>query len=292
MVTGNVSVFFGGYLVLGPDWHLMLSSCLFIVLGSAAFVYINVFTNICVAVVCLSIISFVLLLLCAFLNPGILVKEPAPPSDTAPHESRWVDVEYSKSDGTRAVAKLEEKWCYSCNIYRPLRAVHCRFCDVCILRRDHHCPWTGICIGAGNYTAYFALLWLVLALTIVAFVGGVVSLIRRTRSHTQANSKHDPLHGFYAALSETYCLELFLILISVIWVVLIASLALKHTYLISKNMTSLDYLKSDNENIFEQGSYVENIRHSLCYFSEACIQSTRTLRDATSQRGVIIVESV
>ncbi|CCW71021.1 unnamed protein product [Phytomonas sp. Hart1] len=292
MIIGNVSVFFRGYLVLGPDWHLMLSSCFFIVFGCAAFLYTNHITNICIAIVILSILSLVLLLLCAFSNPGILVKEPLPPPDTPPHEPRWVDMEYSRPDGTRAVAKLEQKWCYSCNIYRPLRAVHCRFCDVCILRRDHHCPWTGICIGAGNYITYFSLLWSVLVLTLIAFIGGVISLIRRMKFHSQEDSKLDILKGFYEALSDTYYLEFLLILINMMWVVVISILAAKHTYLISKNMTSGDYIKSNTENIFEQSTLLENIRYSLFYFSGACIQSTNLLRSATTQESVVVIESV
>ncbi|XP_065185511.1 uncharacterized protein LOC135816071 [Sycon ciliatum] len=40
--------------------------------------------------------------------------------------------------------------CKVCLARRPLGAHHCRICDVCVLRRDHHCPWINNCVGLGN----------------------------------------------------------------------------------------------------------------------------------------------
>ena len=49
--------------------------------------------------------------------------------------------------------KLQEagvRMCTWCHIERPARAQHCYACNVCVLELDHHCPWTGKCIGKGN----------------------------------------------------------------------------------------------------------------------------------------------
>jgi len=58
-------------------------------------------------------------------------------------------------------------WCQKCKLWRPPRASHCKWCERCFLRLDHHCAVTGNCIGQNNlrfFTAFlivFGLGWLV-----------------------------------------------------------------------------------------------------------------------------------
>ena len=42
--------------------------------------------------------------------------------------------------------------CRNCNIIVPksFNVVHCDKCKICIIKQDHHCPWTGKCIGKKN----------------------------------------------------------------------------------------------------------------------------------------------
>ncbi|KAK7074369.1 protein-cysteine S-acyltransferase activity protein [Halocaridina rubra] len=43
-----------------------------------------------------------------------------------------------------SVLKPGWRYCAICQINYPPRSYHCHVCDECILKRDHHCKFTGI----------------------------------------------------------------------------------------------------------------------------------------------------
>ncbi|KAL0281571.1 UNVERIFIED_CONTAM: hypothetical protein PYX00_002518 [Menopon gallinae] len=48
------------------------------------------------------------------------------------------------------------QYCYTCLGYKAPRSHHCRKCDRCVLKMDHHCPWINTCVGHKNH-AHFTL---------------------------------------------------------------------------------------------------------------------------------------
>lgn len=53
--------------------------------------------------------------------------------------------------------ELTGQYCSICKLYSPARSWHCRRCNICILKRDHHCYIFSKCIGLNNlryYTLY------------------------------------------------------------------------------------------------------------------------------------------
>lgn len=57
-----------------------------------------------------------------------------------------------------SILKPDWRFCAACEANSPPRSFHCWACKVCILRRDHHCVFTGNCIGHANQRFYMTMI--------------------------------------------------------------------------------------------------------------------------------------
>jgi len=150
---------------VGPDWYCMLITYALILVPSILFT-IYIADAISVALTVLSIISLAVLLACysyaACSDPGIIYKDADLSLSDPEAEGMAARHRYGN------VAVIE---CSQCKMMRPCTAMHCYECGVCIDDLDHHCPWTGKCIGKKTLQAFYFFLFFLT--THILYVGGV-----------------------------------------------------------------------------------------------------------------------
>jgi hypothetical protein len=84
---------------------------------------------------------------------------------------------YKKYLGLCGSRLAKIKYCSTCDIYRPPRAIHCGICNCCIERLDHHCPWLGTCVGKRNYKYFLCFIHATAAQVILTIVACSIHLV-------------------------------------------------------------------------------------------------------------------
>lgn len=124
----------------------------------------------------------------------------------------------------------------TCNIYRPVRAIHCGVCDNCVDQFDHHCPWVGNCIGKRNYRFFLVFIFSVLIGLLYVQAFCIVDLVKRYYD-TPA-----PQRNFGHTLKNPA--SLILIVYSLGVQGLVGSLAVYHSYLIARGVTTNESVRA------------------------------------------------
>ena len=126
-------------LIIGPHWPMYICFCGIISIIMLV-VYLTFWKELGIAMRIIGHICywtyFISYTHCSLFNPG-----------------------YPKNDIGRnfGYPRGEYYYCSKCKFYVKNRRYvhHCFDCDICIENHDHHCPWTGHCIGKNNYISFF-----------------------------------------------------------------------------------------------------------------------------------------
>lgn len=161
-------------------------------------------------------------------------------------------------------------YCEFCKFYVPLRASHCRSCNKCILRKDHHCPCVGTCIGMNNHL-YFLLTMIFAVLFSLRSMSSLKSGMIDGMSLSEWLYMSLPCTGMW-------CFSLLVMLQPVLLIPM-------HAYLALSNVTTREFLKG------KKLSYLKDWHHFQSPFSKGPLRNLAEFVTMHRRRPVYSVPS-
>jgi len=138
----------------------------------------------------------------------------------------------------------DEKYffCEYCGRKKFIRSSHCKICNICVLCRDHHCPWIANCVGFKNiHFFYNFLIWGIIDIlsVIIFYFKFLLNINYINRNYPQLN-----LSNF------KFIFLTFLIIILLLVVISLSTLFSILNYEIYNNRTQLEGYRNPNIEMF------------------------------------------
>jgi len=147
--------------------------------------------------------------------------------------------------------------CITCKCVVPLRSKHCKELDRCVHRYDHYCPFVGTAVGRDNHGSFiFFLLWYLVVFGWYFYLF-YWSVLEHYQEAFHDIESHVP-EVVITALAGIGCLLFALFDISLIC---------SHLYLVSKNLTTNEYINHTKYDYLRKDGRFEN------KFNRGCCQN-------------------
>lgn len=273
----KTTLLFGGRVMLGADKGRLSFTALlivgvfllFVTFITSYFYLIHLAAGIIMTVFPIGAVVYVLgtLYITATMDPGIVPRKSIVQNNLR-DEPDLEELEEKFPQETTCVfvggKPVFLRYCYTCKLYRPPRSSHCSHCDNCVERFDHHCPWTGTCIGKRNYRPFMhfvgsAAISLVFAILICVFQIA-------WSCYELGTTQPFKITGSIVWQIIATIFSAGIILISIALLAFVGTLFCFHLYLISCGKTTSEHIKSKKgpQASFSQGFWGNWISGFLC----------------------------
>ena len=178
-------------------------------------------------------------LLCAFTDPGVI-----PINSLTANELKNANCCSNNRVFYINGIRQRIRFCYTCQIIRPLGVSHCKTCNICVEKFDHHCPWVGNCIGKNNYKYFFIFLILLNCLFIITLISCLCFIIFKRN-----------------------LISIYIVILSVLTMLFITTLFIYHIKFTCRNMSTYSNLKMKDTFILFGNPFSRKNCKKNCYLT-------------------------
>ena len=179
LLWGRVDTSFPFQGMVGPDWPCMIATYSLIVGGGYSIINYVIPETSLGDVGKFTVVGLVIATVCSFTfagcsEPGIVFVELGDEEEAEQGDALVAGAEEGKS---KEKPKQQNR-CRHCDVVRGSNASHCYDCNLCINGLDHHCPWTGKCIGKKNLIPFYVFLGCLSGLLIFSALAAVLMVVK------------------------------------------------------------------------------------------------------------------